>query len=83
MSEASCRGIIDPAILFEGFEDANLGERLEIIKMCMDCPVKSNCKEYAESFPDSEGVHAGQFYRKGQPKDPFKVRKTGRVKVAT
>ena len=81
MKKANCRGI-DPGLLFEGFEEATIAERLEVVKLCVDCEVSNQCGAYAESFPYSEGIHNGLFYRMGKPKDPFKVRKPARAKVA-
>lgn len=71
--KSNCRGS-RTAIFFEEFEEASLSDKLNIMVVCVDCPVYDSCKEFAESFPNTEGFYAGKFYRMGVAKDPIRVR---------
>lgn len=80
MNNANCRGE-PPAMFFDGFEDASLSDKLNVIRLCVDCPVADECYAYGTAFTDTEGIFGGYFFKKGKPKDPFKIRKSGRIKV--
>lgn len=62
------------AMFFEGFEEADFKTKINTIKICAACEVKAECKEYAESHKDSDGIYGGVFFRDGKPKDPFKIK---------
>lgn len=61
---------------FDNFEEADQEQRMEIVEMCKGCPVRVECEEYAETFPNTYGLWGGFYYKNGKKKDPLKIAKT-------
>ena len=74
-SEASCLGI-EHRLFFEGFEDASMNERIEIIGICANCPVLDECYDDAYATKADGCMRAGFFWRDGVAKDGLKIRRS-------
>lgn len=65
-AKARCKGI-DVNQFFEGYEEADVARRTQILNICKLCPVTMNCAEYAKRTA-ATGVHAGAYWYMGRPK---------------
>jgi len=70
--DAACRHE-NTVQFFDYFEKSLKKQRLEILALCKTCPVKQECKNYAESFPNTYGLWGGAYYKNGMAKDPLKI----------
>ncbi len=76
--KASCRGT-DPNLFFDAFEDATMSEKINVLKVCANCPVRRECYDAALSMKDTHGIWGGYFFRDGKPKDALKIKKSKMV----
>lgn len=71
--EASCKDM-PTSIFFDGWFDLTKNEKKSIVEMCVLCPVRRQCYNYAVKS-QSHGVWAGKDFKNGRPYNPFSPRK--------
>ena len=59
-NRAACKGL-DPSIFFPATEDEADAEQAK--EVCMQCPVREACLEYALSVREKDGVWGGRTER--------------------
>lgn len=64
--QANCKGM-SPRLFFEGFEEADIDGKAQILKICSGCPVTIECGEMARRTRVT-AVHGGAYYYRGKPK---------------
>lgn len=58
MEQANCKDTNNPDIFFPGPGQGRISR--EAKKICFDCPVRKECKEYRDATGSSDGIWAGE-----------------------